>query len=81
MENRKFEEFDRALLAQVAAGRGTMRQLDTDASGLRPLAWTVARPGLLSKPAPPPRVIAQRLTVLNQRGLIRHTGKAWVISK
>lgn len=77
MENRKFEEFDKALLEQVRAGRGTMRQLDTDASGLRTLAWTVGRPGLLSKPVPPPRVIAKRLAVLEQRGQIRHNGKAW----
>jgi hypothetical protein len=78
----KFEDFDKALLAQVRAGKGTMRELNTDASGLRELAWPVARPGLLSRPLPPPRVIADRLQVLAQRGAIRHNGKAWVaISK
>ena len=76
----KFTEFDAALLAQVRDGRGTMRELDTDASGLRDLAWTVARKTLLSRPAPPPRVIADRLQVPFTRGVIRHTGKAWVVA-
>ena len=78
MLNDKFTDFDAALLTQVRAGRGTMRELDTDASGLRDLAWTVACKNLLSRPAPPPRVIADRLQVLFARGAIRHTGKAWV---
>lgn len=78
MDYDKFAAFDQALLAQVRAGRGTMRELNTDASGLRDLAWTVARNGLLSRPAPPPRVIADRLQALFKRGAIRHTGKAWV---
>ena len=75
-----YTEFDAALLAQVRAGRGTMRELDTDASGLRDLAWTVARKTLLSRPAPPPRVIADRLQVLFARGVIRHNGKSWVVA-
>lgn len=78
MENDNFRDFDKALLAQVRAGRGTMRQLDTDASGLRDLAWPLCRRGLLSRPVPPPRVIAQRLDALRSKGLIRHDGKGWV---
>lgn len=79
MDYDKFEDFDKALLAQVGAGKGTMRQLDTDASGLRALAWQVAKPGLLSRPLPPPKVILNRLQVLAQRGLVHHNGKAWVL--
>ena len=78
MQHEKFTEFDAALLAQVRAGRGTMRELNTDASGLRDLAWTVACKTLLSRPAPPPRVIADRLQALFRRGAIRHNGRAWV---
>jgi hypothetical protein len=78
MEETKFAELDNALLAQIRAGKGTIRQLDTDASGLRALAWPLCTRGLLSRPVPPPRVIADRLQVLAQRGAIRHNGKAWV---
>lgn len=78
MQFDRFEDFDKALLAQVRVGPGTMRQLDTDASGLRKLAWPVCMRGLLSRPIPPPRLIDERLRVLQQRGLVRFTGKAWV---
>lgn len=78
MEHNKFEEFDKALLAQVRAGRGTMRQLDTDASGLRELAWPLCSRGLLSRPVPPPRVISERLKALEERGLVRFDGKSWL---
>jgi len=78
MQFDKFQEFDQALLAQIRAGRTTMRQLDTDASGLRKLAWPLCTRGLLSRPVPPPRVIDERLRVLQKRGVIRFTGKAWV---
>lgn len=78
MQFDKFQEFDQALLAQIRAGRTTMRQLDTDASGLRKLAWPLCTRGLLSRPVPPPRVIDERLRALQKRGLIRFNGKAWV---
>lgn len=78
MEFDKFQQFDQALLAQIRAGRGTMRLLNTDASGLPDLAWTVARPNLIDRPLPPPRVIERRLKALQARGSIRHTGKEWV---
>lgn len=74
----KFHEFDQALLAQIRAGRTTMRQLDTDASGLRKLAWPLCTRGLLSRPVPPPRLIDERLRALQKRGVIRFNGKAWV---
>ena len=77
MEIGRFEDFDKALLAQVRAGKGTMRQLDTDASGLRALAWPLCTRGLLSRPVPPPRVISERLQVLNDQGLIRFNGGRW----
>lgn len=75
----KFEEFDKALLAQVRAGKGTIRELDTDASGLRDLAWPLCTRGLLSRPVPPVRIIDRRLKALRARGVIRHTGKAWEV--
>ena len=78
MQFDKFHEFDQALLAQIRAGRTTMRQLDTDASGLRKLAWPLCTRGLLSRPVPPPRVIDERLRALQKQGLIRFNGKAWV---
>ena len=78
MQFDKFHEFDQALLAQIRAGRTTMRQLDTDASGLRELAWPLCARGLLSRPVPPPRLIDERLRALQKRGVIRFTGKAWV---
>ncbi|MDY0961761.1 hypothetical protein [Massilia sp. CFBP9026] len=78
MQFDKFNEFDQALLAQIRAGRTTMRQLDTDASGLRNLAWPLCTRGLLSRPVPPPRVIDERLRALQKRGVIRFNGKAWV---
>lgn len=78
MQFDKFHEFDQALLAQIRAGRSTMRQLDTDASGLRKLAWPLCTRGLLSRPVPPPRLIDERLRALQKRGVIRFTGKAWV---
>lgn len=78
MQFDKFQEFDQALLAQIRAGRTTMRQLDTEASGLRKLAWPHCTRGLLSRPVPPPRVIDERLRELRKRGLVRFTGKAWV---
>lgn len=77
MQYDRFEEFDKALLAQVRVGLGTMRQLDTDASGLRALAWPLCTRGLLSRPIPPPRLIDERLRVLAGKGLIRLNGKAW----
>ena len=77
MEIGKFEDFDKALLAQVRAGNGTMRQLDTDASGLRALAWPLCTRGLLSRPVPPPRVISERLQVLSEEGLIRFNRGKW----
>jgi len=77
MEIGRFEDFDKALLVQVRAGKGTMRQLDTDASGLRALAWPLCTRGLLSRPVPPPRVISERLQVLNDQGLIRFNGGRW----
>lgn len=80
MDQNKFRDFDMALLAQVRAGRSTMRQLDTDASGLRELAWPLARRGLMSRPMPPPRIIHQRLQALQDRGLVRFTGRAWVVA-
>lgn len=78
MQFDKFHEFDQALLAQIRAGRTTMRQLDTDASGLRKLAWPLCTRGLLSRPVPPPRLIDERLRALQKRGVIRFNGKAWV---
>ena len=78
MQFDKFHEFDQALLAQIRAGRTTMRQLDTDASGLRELAWPLCTRGLLSRPVPPPRVIDERLRALQKQGVIRFNGKAWV---
>jgi hypothetical protein len=78
MQFDKFQEFDQALLAQIRAGRTTMRQLDTDASGLRKLAWPLCTRGLLSRPVPPPRLIDERLRALQKRGVIRFNGKAWV---
>lgn len=50
MQFDKFQEFGQALLAQIRAGRTTMLQLDTDASGLRKLAWPLCTRGLLSRP-------------------------------
>lgn len=81
MRHDKFADFDLALLAQVRAGRGTMRQLDTDASGLRELAWPLARRGLMSRPMPPPRIIHERLQALQDRGLVRFTGRAWEVTR
>lgn len=81
MEFDKFAEFDKALLAQLRAGRTTMRQLDTDASGLRELAWPLSTRGLLSRPVPPPRVIGQRLVALEQRGMVHFSGTGWVIGR
>ncbi len=81
MSDRDFQDFDNALLAQVRAGRGTMRQLDTDASGLRELAWPLCRRGLLSRPVPPPRVIKERLQALEQRRMVHYNGTAWVIGR
>jgi hypothetical protein len=78
MQLDKFHEFDQALLAQIRSGRTTMRQLDTDASGLRELAWPLCTRGLLSRPVPPPRVIDERLRALQKQGVIRFNGKAWV---
>lgn len=78
MQFDKFQEFDQALLAQIRAGRTTIRQLDTDASGLRKLAWPLCTRGLLSRPVPPPRIIDERLRALQKQGLIRFNGKAWV---
>lgn len=78
MQFDKFQEFDRALLAQIRAGRTTMRQLDTDASGLRKLAWPLCTQGLLSRPMPPPRLIDKRLRALQAQGVVRFTGNAWV---
>lgn len=80
MEIDKFADFDKALLAQVRAGRGTMRQLDTDASGLRELAWPLCRRGLLSRPVPPPRVIGDRLKALEARELIKFNGRVWEVA-
>ena len=77
MEIGKFEDFDKALLAEVRAGRGTMRQLDTDASGLPALAWPLCTNGLMSRPAPPPQMIADRLQVLSGDGQIRFNGTKW----
>lgn len=77
MEVGKFDDFDKALLAEVRAGRGTMWQLDTDTSGLRALAWPLCTRGLLSRPAPPPRIIADRLQVLSGAGQIRFNGTSW----
>lgn len=73
----KFDDFDNALLAQVRAGRGTMRQLDTDASGLRALAWPLCTRGLMNRPVPPPRMISDRLQALAGEGLIRFNGSNW----
>jgi hypothetical protein len=81
MEHDKFAEFDKALLAQVRLGKGTMKQLDTDASGLRALAWPLCTRGLLSRPVPPPRVISDRLIVLEQKGMIHFNGSAWLIGR
>ena len=78
MQFDKFHEFDQALLAQIRAGRTTMRQLDTDASGLRKLVWPLCTRGLLSRPVPPPRIVDERLRALQKQGLIRFNGKAWV---
>lgn len=73
----RFHDFDQALLAQLRAGRTTMRQLDTDASGLRVLAWPLCTRGLLSRPVPPPRLIDERLRDLQKRGMVRFTGRGW----
>lgn len=81
MEFNKFSEFDKALLAQLRAGRSTMSQLDTEASGLRELAWPLSTRGLLSRPVPPPRVISQRLVALEQRGMIHFSATGWVIGR
>jgi len=75
----RYHDFDQALLAQLRAGRTTMKQLDTDASGLRELSESHRRPGLLSRPVPPVRVIDQRLRALQKRGLVRFTGRAWEV--
>ena len=77
MEIGKFKDFDKALLAQLRAGRGTMRQLDTDASGLRALARALSTRGLMRRPMPPPRVIADRLQALAGEGLIRFNCDRW----
>lgn len=81
MELNEFAELDKALLAQVRAGRGTMRQLDTDASGLRELAWPLCSRGMMNRPVPPPRVITERLVALEQRGMVHFTGRAWAIGR
>lgn len=81
MEYDKFADFDRALLAQVRAGKGTMKQLDTDASGLRELAWPLCSRGLMSRPVPPPRLIGERLRALEHRGMVHFNGAFWVIGR
>ena len=81
MEFNKFAEFDKALLAQLRAGRSTLRELDTDASGLRELAWPLSTRGLLSRPVPPPRVISDRLRALEYKGMVHFTGRAWMIGR
>lgn len=79
MTNDRYHEFDQALLAQLRAGRNTMKQLNTDASGLRALAWPLCTRGLLSRPVPPPRLIDERLRELAKQGKVRFTGRSWEV--
>ena len=79
MINDRYHDFDQALLAQLRAGRRTMRELNTDASGLRELAWPLCTRGLLSRPVPPPRLIQERLVALQEQGVVRFDGRAWEV--
>lgn len=81
MDFDKYADFDKALLAQIRMGRGAMRHLDTDASGLRELAWPLCSRGLLSRPVPPPRIIEGRLAALEKRGMVHFNGAIWVIGR
>jgi len=78
MSTNQYDQFDKALLAQIRAGRNTVRQLDTDASGMRALADPHRRRDLFGGRVPAVRVIDLRLQALRKRGLIRFNGKAWV---
>lgn len=78
MTKNQYDQFDKALLEQIAAGRNTVRQLDTDASGMRALAEPYRLRGLFGGRVPAVRIIDLRLQALRKRGLIRFNGKAWV---
>lgn len=69
-----YTEFDKALLAAIAAGHNTMAQLDGRKSGLRDLAAPIA----LESNNPTSRIIDRRLQALRKRGELLYTGKAWV---
>lgn len=78
MTTNQYDQFDKALLAQIRAGRNTVMQLDSDASGLRALAEPHCRKGLFGDRVPTVRIIDRRLQAMRKRGLLRFNGKGWV---
>jgi hypothetical protein len=69
-----YQEFDRALLAQIQSGRNTMARLD-DIS----ILGTLADPHRENGRTPAFRVIDRRLQALRKAGKLRWDGKVWVV--
>jgi hypothetical protein len=67
-----YTEFDKALLANIAAGRNTMMQLYNKKSPLHDLAAPFASDG-----TPVARIIDRRLQALRKRRAVEYDGKVW----
>jgi hypothetical protein len=77
MANPNYTEFDKALVRNIIAGRNTMSKLDSEASGLRPMAEKLSTKDRYGYLTPTFRIIDRRLQALRKKGAIRFNGKTW----
>ena len=76
MAKPNYQDFDRALIAQIQAGRNKMMMLDGTESGLPVLARPFRDGGRM----PVFRVIDRRLQALRKAGKLRWNGRVWEIA-